>query len=118
MTATDHVGPKQVSLVQVAQDEKGKGVVRGEASIAVLSNSSKCAEQGAPQRPLLPGQDAVRNNVEETFMITIEYGGCEMLFKVKGRHTVSRVLGSACERFGIGEKDVPRYEVHSFSRSG
>ena len=41
-----------------------------------------------------------------------------MLFKVKGRHTVSRVLGSACERFGIGEKDVPRYEVHSFSRSG
>lgn len=63
----------------------------------------------------------VKAHLNETFIITVEYGDDaetlqEHLFKVEGRHAVHRVLEMVCLEFKLEKEDASRYVVCSFPK--
>lgn len=78
----------------------------------------RITEESPRKRPRLSGQDGVRANPNENFIISIEYGDPdqdgfqESLFKVKGKHPVQKVLAMACRTFHLEDEAIAKYESH------
>ncbi|KAK7691942.1 hypothetical protein QCA50_005347 [Cerrena zonata] len=75
---------------------------------------TEVTEESPRKRPRLSGQDGVRANPNENFIISIECGEPEeegfqeSLFKVKGKHPVQKVLAMACRTFHVENDDAAK----------
>lgn len=72
------------------------------------------SRQRSPRkRPRLSAQDDVKADLNANFLVTIEFGEDPELddfrrsiFKVKGKHSVGKVLSMACQTFNIEREDA------------